>query len=556
MSFVFFPSVPGQPFKLALALVLCVCLGCRRKEEPTVDAGRLLGSTPGASDVKDGGTFIWGRSEDAVKLDPAQVTDGESVQVITNIFDTLVSFKPGTTEIVPWLAKSWTTSADKLEWTFKLRDDVKFHDGSPLTADAVVFSFLRQKDENHPGRKKTDVFAYYSDNFKKLESVEKVDDHTVRFRLSNPYAPFLAALALFSTSIVCPNAFEKSGKDGDGRYKYDVSQDPIGTGPFRFSVWERGSRIVLLRNPDHFAGAPHIEKLVFKPIKDSQARLKELEAGGIHGMTSPGLGDLAGILANKRLRLLSRPGVNVCYLAMHTQKRPFDDPRVRRAVAFAVDKRNLIEAAYEGQAEAAVTMVPASMKGCAKIPDRRVDLRRAKKLLADAGLESGFQTTLWYPNNVRAYLPEPETTAIQIQQDLKQIGIEAKLVKKEWSAYLQAVQNGKHDMCILGWMADIGDPDNFLYVLLDKENAIPGQSNNLSFYMGERVHKLLIEAQSTYVWDHRERAYHDAQRILFEEVPVLPLATVNDFRVLAEDIRGYTIFPAGGEYFRDVGFAK
>jgi len=546
-----------RPLLFLVPLGLLLALGgCGVDQESPVDAGKLLGGAPKATDVKDGGTFVWGRAGDAVKLDPAQVTDGESVQVITNIFDTLVSFKPGTTEIVPWLATEWETSTDKLVWTFRLREDVTFHDGSPFDADAVVFSFRRQQQPDHPGRKKTDVFMYYDNNFKKLESVGKVDEHTVRFRLREPYAPFLAALALFSTGIVCPNAFEESGKNANGRYRYDVSQNPVGTGPFRFENWDRGSRIVLTRNEEHFAGSPHVEKLVFKPIRDNQARLKELEAGGIHGMTNPDLGDLPSIAANDELRLLSRPGINICYLAMHTQKRPFDDARVREAVAYAVDKRRLIQSAYEGQAEPATTMVPASMEGHLDIPDRRVDRRKARALLADAGFPDGFSVTLWYPNVTRPYLPAPENTATQIQQDLKEIGIEAELVKKEWSAYLQGVQNGEHDMCVLGWMADINDPDNFLYVLLDKENAVPGKSNNLSFYTGERVHKLLLEAQRTYVWDQRERLYHRVQRIVFDEVPVLPLVTVNDFRVLHEDVRGYTIYPAGGEYFRDVGFAR
>jgi len=129
-------------------------------------------------------------------------------------------------------------------------------------------------------------------------------------------------------------------------------------------------------------------------------------------------------------------------------------------------------------------------------------------------------------------------------------------MKLEWSALLKATQNGEHDMCLMGWMADIFDPDNFLYVLLDKDNAVPGVANNLSFYTGQRVHEKLLEAQRTYDWFKRERLYHDVQEILFEEVPTVPLATVPDFRVLRQDVRGYTIYPAGGEYFRHVSFAR
>ncbi|NJN14177.1 MAG: hypothetical protein HC813_00470 [Planctomycetes bacterium] len=168
------------------------------------------------------GTFIWGRSGDSVRLDPALVTDGESVMVTTNLFDTLVAFKPGSTEIVPWLATRWETSRDGLVWTFTLREDVRFHDGNPLDADAVVFSFERQRDKEHPARKSTDAFIYYVTNFRALESVEAVDARTVRFRLSQPYAPFLSALALFSCAIVSPAGF--------GPEK-DFSVAPGGLGP-------------------------------------------------------------------------------------------------------------------------------------------------------------------------------------------------------------------------------------------------------------------------------------------------------------------------------------
>ncbi len=239
---------------------------------------------------------------------------------------------------------------------------------------------------------------------------------------------------------------------------------------------------------------------------------------------------------------------------MNTLKKPFRDIRVRQAIAFAIDKKRIITAAYGGLAEPAVTMCPKTMRGHLIKIDRRVDLKRSRDLLEEAGYKDGFEVTLMYPAGQRTYLPNPATTAIQIQQDLKQIGITVKLDKRDWSAYLKSTQNGEHEMCILGWMADIFDPDNFLYALLDKENAVPGRSNNVSFYQSERVHRLLIEAQRSSEWARREYLYHKVQEIVFEEAPVVPLATVRDFRILREEVRGYTIYPAGGEYFRHASF--
>jgi len=542
---------------LLLTCLLAAACGDKNPRMEPIDVSRLLPRAPEDAHPQRGGIFVWGRSADATLLDPADVTDGESVMVVTNIFDTLVAFKRGSTEIVPSLATSWTTSEDKLVWTFTLREGVRFHDGSGLDADAVVFSFERQHDPSHPARKKSSVFSYYHNNFKSLDKVEAVDPLTVRFTLKEPYAPFLAALALFNCAIVSPTAFASEGKDEEGRYRYNFAQKPVGSGPFEFESWEKDAHITLRANQDYWDGAPYIDKLIFKPITDPQARLKELESGGIHGMDNPELKDLDTIRGNPDLRLLASPGINVCYLAMHTGKKPFDDVRVRQAVAFAIDKKRIIAAAYRSLAKPAVSMCPETMMGFHDtLIDRARDLSRSRRLLAEAGLPDGFSTSLWFPAGQRTYLPNPENTAIQIQQDLKEIGIQVKLVKLEWSALLKATQNGEHDMCLMGWMADIFDPDNFLYVLLDKDNAVPGVANNLSFYTGQRVHEKLIEAQRTYDWFKRERLYHDVQEILHDEVPTVPLATVPDFRVLRQNVRGYTIYPAGGEYFRHVSFAR
>ena len=509
------------------------------------------GDGRGGAKPTEGATFVWGRSGDAVRLDPALVTDGESVQVITNIFDTLVSFKPGTTELVAWLATSWESSDDGLVWTFHVREGVKFHDGSALDAEAVVFSFQRQADPSHPAHRDEDDFAYYKTNFKAMERIEAVDAHTVRFTLKQPYAPFLAALALFNCSIVSPAAFASEGTDDQGKYKYDFSSNPVGSGPFVFKSWQRDSRIVLKANPGHFAGKPKIERLIFKPIKNAHTRLKELQSGTIQGMDNPSLRDLDRADELTGAHLVTKPGINVCYLAMNTEKAPFDDVRVRQAVAFAIDKRGLIESAYDGKAEPAVSMCPASMAGHLALKDRELDRSRAKALLAEAGVSAGLEVELWYPVIQRTYLPDSSATAIQIQQDLKAIGIVAKLRKVEWGPYLAGTANGEHDLCILGWMADIFDPDNFLYVLLDKENAVK-PAENRSFYKGEEVHRLLIEAQRTSDWPAREKLYHEAQRILHRDAPVIPLATVPDYRVLRDNVEGYQIYPAGGEYFRHV----
>ena len=547
-------------FPVPLLLLALGCGGGGKKPQQAqspLDVTKLFSQTPDDPAPKRGGIFIWGRSGDAKLLDPADVTDGESVMVVTNLFDTLVAFKRGSTEIEPSVATEWSTSDDKLTWIFTLRDGIAFHDGTPLDAAAVVFSFERQMDPAHPARRSTSAFSYFHNNFKSLSKVEALDERTVRFTLTEPYAPFLAALALFNCSIVSPAAFASEGKDAEGRYKYNFAQKPVGSGPFAFESWEKDAHVTLRANPGYWGGAPYVEKLIFKAVTDPQTRLKELESGSIHGMENPELRDLESIHANPDLRLLGGAGINICYLAMHTGKKPFDDMRVRQAIAFAIDKKRIIARAYNNIAKQAVSMCPETMAGFSKtLIDRTRDVGRAKRLLAEAGYANGFKTEIWYPVIQRAYLGDPGTTVIQIQQDLKEVGIDVTIQKMEWSAILTATSKGEHEMCLMGWMADIFDPDNFLYVLLDKDNAVEGVANNLSFYKGDRVHDLLVKAQRTYDWHTRERLYADAQEILHEEVPTVPLVTAPDFRALRKNVRGYSIYPAGGEYFRHVSFAK
>lgn len=542
-------------FPLALLLALAAC-GKGEKPAARFEPAKLLPSAPTDPNPKRGGTFVWGRSKDATHLDPAIIDDGESAKVVTNLFDTLVTFRPGSTDLVPWLAESWETSSDGLVWTFRLREDVKFHDGTPMDAKAVVFSFERQRDEKHPAH--VGSFSYYASNFQALAKVEAATEHSVVFTLSRPYAPFLANLALFSAAIVSPAAFASEGIDpATGRYRYPFASKPVGTGPFVFESWAKDEQIVLRANEQYFLGRPHLDKLVFRPVANNQACLKELESGTIHGMDHLDPADLEPVSRDGRLRLLSRPGLNVCYLAMHTGKKPFNDARVRRAVAFAIDKPRLIEAAYNGIAQPAATICPPGLRGHLRKIDRRPNLVEARALLRDAGYPDGFDVTLSYGNAGRAYLPKPGDAAIQIQQDLREIGVRVKLEAVEWSSYTAMTRNGEHAMCLYGWMADVGDADNFLFVLLDATNARDdGSASNVSFYKGERVSRLLHQAQETADESLRSRHYEEAQEILFEEVPVVPLAHVPDFRVLRKEVRGYTIYPAGGEYFRGVSFGQ
>jgi peptide/nickel transport system substrate-binding protein len=251
--------------------------------------------------------------------------------------------------------------------------------------------------------------------------------------------------------------------------------------------------------------------------------------------------------------LEQQPGLDLAYLAMNTRKKPFDDARVRQAVAFAIDKETVRRAAYDGTGDVAVTMLPKGMPGWKETADRKRDVAKAKSLLAEAGLANGFSFTLLCGERPRPYMPRPESVAIQIQQDLKAIGVEVRVEKINFNLLLDQAGKGQHEACLVGWSADYGDADNFLYPLLDKENArVEGGSNNLSFYADETVHGWLVAARRS--TDHAERMklYAQVQDKVLADAPVVPLMQMPDQRVRRKNVKGYKIYPVGGEYLHDV----
>lgn len=529
-------------FTLCALLAAAACgAGEEKKKGPDED---------GEAVPRKRGTLVFARSGDASYLDPAVVTDGESVMVTTNLFDTLVAFKPGSIDLVPGLSDRWTRSDDGLEWTFHLRE-AKFHDGSQVDADAVVFSFLRQKDANHPAH--VGDFGYWEDLYGSIADVAAVDPRNVKIRLTQPFAPFLSTMAVFAVAIVSPTAWKSEGIDpATGKYRYKFAEKPVGSGPFKLARWNRDETIVLDAFDSYWGGPPGCSKVIFKVIKEPDKRLLDVESGQSNVMDNLAPQHVKRVKENPKLRLETQPGINIAYLSMNCGKKPWDDVRVRQAVAFALSKEKIRRAAYDGQGDIAVTPCPRQLPGYLDVPDRVQDVEKAKKLLADAGYPDGFETTLWCGDVSRAYMPAPSQVATQIQQDLQRVGIRARVSVVEWKQYLKDTREGKHDMCLLGWMADYGDADDYLHVLLDKDNARPGTASNVSFYRSEKYHELVSKARFALDAKERVKLYEEAQRIAFDEVPMVPLMTMPELRVLSPGVKGYVIYPAGGEYFHGV----
>ncbi len=502
-------------------------------------------------------TLIEGRGGDSVSLDPANVTDGESLRVTENIFDTLVAYKPNNTEIIPSLATEWKASPDGKEWTFTLQDGVKFHDGTDFNADAVVFNFQRWMDKSNPYHTGGD-FDYFQSMFGGFKGdkgcviadVKALDKTHVQFSLTVPQAPFLANVAMTAFAIASPDAIKKYGDK--------FGQNPVGTGPFVFKEWKPNDSITVVKNKNFWQkGLPKLDKLIFRVIPDNTARLTALQSGELDLMDGLNPSDAATVKGNSKLQLVTRPSMNVGYLSFNTTKPPFDNVKVRQALSMAVNKKGLVDAFYNGMALPAKNALPPSVWGYNDaVKDYEYNLDAAKKLLAEAGYPNGFETDFWAMPVARQYMPQPQKIAESIQADFAKIGVKTKIVSMEWATYLKKTKNGEHPMALLGWTGDNGDPDNFLYVLLDKDNANPPAASNISLYKNDKVHELLFKAQITPDIQVRTDLYKQAQLLIHDDAPMVPLVHSTPLLASASYVKGFIAHPTGTERFTEVSIEK
>jgi len=495
-----------------------------------------------------GGELIYGRGHDSVRLDPGHETDGESFKVIDNLYESLVSYADTTTEIVPELATHWEISTDGLAYTFHLRPGVKFHDGTPLNAEAVLFSLDRQRTKMppHPFHGIGGPYVYWQsmgmDDI--IADLKAADDSTVVFTLKKRNAPFLANLAMGFASIISPTAAAKHGED--------FFKHPTGTGPFRFVEWVKDDRIVLERNPDYWGARTYLDRVVFRSIPENTVRLLALETGEIAGMDGISTELAKRLDGNAAFTLLKQPGRNVGYLAMNMDKPPFDKLEVRQALNYAVQREAIVAGLYGGYGSPAVNPMPPTQWGYNRaIAGYAYDPAKAKKLLAAAGFPNGFKTELWAMTGPRPYMPDPLKVAEAIQSDLKAVGVDATLKTLEWGTYLDQVQGGKAPMCLLGWTGDNGDPDNFLYVLLGKAaTRLPAQ--NVAFYRSDEVDALLLQAQEESDVAKRTAMYEQAQVLIHRDAPWVPLAHMTQLVGFRRNVHGFPMHPTGKVRFRSV----
>jgi len=488
---------------------------------------------------------------------PALNTTGTSFDAARPVFDQLVEFKRGTTEVGPGLAESWTVAGDGKEITFKLRKGVKFHaykDFKPtrdFNADDVLWSINRQWKADHPYAKISGgKYDYFSDMDmpKLLKSVEKIDDYTVKMVLNEPNAPILANLAMDFATIQSAEYADFLMKKGTPE-KFD--QEPVGTGPFSFVAYQKDAVIRFKKNADYFGEKPIVDDLVYAITPDPTARYAKLKTNECQFAAYPRPADLAEMQKDSALKVISQPGLNIAYWAFNVQKAPFDKKEVRQAFNMAIDKPAIIKDVYLGAGQAAKNLIPPTMWSYNdKVKDYTYDPAKAKELLAKAGVTTPLDIDLWYMPVQRPYNPNAKRIAEMMQSDLAKIGINAKLVTYEWGEYRKRAQQGEHTTAQLGWTGDNGDPDNFFF-LRGCSGARPG-GQNLTKWCNKEFDDLLVKARGLSNQEERAQLYAKMQEIQKEEAPDFTIAHSVVYEVMRANVEGYKQSPLGGHKFNGV----
>jgi len=500
-------------------------------------------------------TLVYCSEASPSTFNPQMAEDGPTFNAASQmLFNRLVEFEDGGTKTVPGLAEKWDISKDGKTYTFHLRKNATFHTTDnfkptrAMNADDVLFSFQRALKADHPYHK---VNGGHYTFFKGMEldtmikDIQKVDDYTVKFILSQPAAPFLANMAM-SFAVILSKEYADQLLKAKTPEKIDI--EPVGTGPFVLKRYVKDNSIRYEAHPTYWMGRAKLDKVVFAITPDPSVRFQKLKAGECNLIAEPAPQDLKGISGNSKLKLMSQPGANVGYLALNTQKKPFDKVEVRQAIAHALNRENYLTVVYQSTATAARNPIPPTVWG--NNPDTKdyeYNPEKAKELLAKAGYPNGFETEMWTLPVSRPYNPNGKKMGELMQADLAKVGIKVKLMTYDWPTYLAKSRDGEHQMLQIGWTTDNGDPDNFMGTLLTCA-AVKGGSN-MARWCNKGYDKIVMRAKTVSDMKERTAQYFKAQELFKKESPWVTLAHATVFRGMTQNVEGYKISPLGTEDF-------
>jgi peptide/nickel transport system substrate-binding protein len=518
-------------------------------------------------------TLVFGAASEPTSLDGAVVSDGESLRVIDQITEGLVGLKNGTTVIVPKLATSWKASNGGKVWTFKLRKGVRFQDGTPFNAKAVCANFNRWY--NFTGAFASDSTSYYYytvfGGYKKAaagltnnplyRSCKAVGDSTAVITLRRPNSAFLGALSLTAFGMQSPTAMAKYGankgtlsKDGvftpGGQYGVPGGV-AVGTGPFKLESWKIGDKLVIVRNDSYWGKKAFLRRVIFRAIPDNAARLQALQTGEIQGYDLVEPQDIPTVQKNSSLKVLDRPAFNVAYVTINQAVKPFDNPLVRQAVAYGLDRAGVVKSFYAGRGTVADEFMPPQVVGYSKtVKKYTYDPEKAKQLLRQAGLTLPVEVEYWYPTDVsRPYMPDPARNFQAFAASLDKSGFKVIPKSAPWRPdYVSRVQAGTAGaLNLIGWTGDFGDPDNFIGTFFRTKQGQWGFNNPKLFAV---LNKALIETNLT----KRAALYRQANNMIMEFLPGVPYVHTKPALAFQKNVVGYIPSPVSLEPFSTVRF--
>ena len=471
--------------------------------------------------------------------DPYDANDTLSQAMAKSFYEGLFGFDKDM-KLIPVLAESYTVSPDGLVYTIKLRHGVKFHDGTDFKADAVKVSLERVLNpENHLKR-----YGLYNNNIAKVDAV---DDYTARITLKTPFSPFINQLAHPSTVMISPAALSKWGNK-------DIAFHPVGTGPFKFVEWKAPDYLKVEKFDGYWRkGYPKVDSITWKPVVDNNTRASMMQTGEAD-FTFPVPYEVADVLKSKpNIELVAAPSIVLRYLSMNTQQKPFDNVKVRQAIAYAINKEALAKVAFNGYATPAEGVAPQGVEYAVKIGPWPYDVAKAKQLLTEAGYPNGFETELWSAYN--------HTTAQKVtqflQQQLQQIGIRTKITLLESGQRVEKVESWQDPktapvrLYYVGWSTSTGEADWALRPLLDGQSW-PPKLFNTAYYENKKFDADIKQAQLTTDSAKKAQIYKDAQQTAWNDAPWAPLVTERLLSAHNKKLSGVYVIPDASFNFVDV----
>ncbi|MBI5879187.1 MAG: ABC transporter substrate-binding protein [Chloroflexi bacterium] len=471
-------------------------------------------TAPAAGTPKPGGTLTIGMNQDAVGFDPHLTNATASYRILENIYSGLLKVNERL-EVQPDLAESYTADSPT-QYTFKLRKGVKFHSGREFKSADVKYSLERIRNPDTKSPRATQFAA--------LDTIETPDDYTVVIKLKRPYSPLLTVLADRTNAIVAKETVDANGGKMD--------KVANGTGPFKLVEYTPNTRTVLEKNPDYFIkGQPLLDKVIYQPIPDATARSTAVRTGTVDIIEYAPPKDLTLFRGDPKLAIAGDgSNNNVRYLAFNTTVKPFDNPKVRQAIAWAVDRKAVLDAAENGAGKIldAGPFLPSFWPGLQQ-PYFKQDIAKAKQLLTEAGYPSGFTAKL---KNTPTY-SFLGNAGIAVQDQLKAVGVNLEIESLEWSVFLSDYLGKKYEAVVSGYSAFM-DPDNPL-----DGTYVSGRQNNFMSYSNPKFDELV--AKGSQISDQAERAkiYRDAQQILIDDSPMVFLFASNEYEVSQTYVKGY-----------------